>query len=333
MSVKKNKIRYVGSFPPPYGGVTIKNELLYRCLGKRFDIVKPNNNSSLSSLMWFIGSIFSKQKMIVGVSSVNNKSLLITKALYYFNRKRMKQSLYFMMGGLESSRIAKNKKEIQMYSQYKAIFVETIAMKTELENIGMTNIRYYPNCRQHNEMDCRYTHDGFKCVFFSFVSPEKGVCEILNVAKCMPYISFDFYGEIEPTFKESFMSIIKSIPNAKYCGIFKAEDSRSIYQKLSEYDVLLLPSHWKNEGVPGVLIESKLAGVPAIVTNTANKSSIVHHFVDGIVIDDSENALKAAIEKLAEDNLFLNNLSNGAKDSSKTFIIDNYLPLIESLLI
>lgn len=333
MGDKKNILRYVGSFPPPYGGVTIKNELLHRRLSKKFNIAKPKSNSKFSSLIWFLGSIFTHKKMIVGVSSVKGKSLLVTKILYYFNRKRMKNSLYFMMGGLESSRICKSKKEIQMYSQYKRVFVETSSMKQELEKCGMTNIEYYPNCRENVDHIIKHPHNGFKCVFLSFISPDKGVNDILDVAKQTANIIFDLYGEIEDSYREDFISMVSAIPNVRYCGVFKSSKNYTIYQKLSEYDVLLLPSHWKNEGVPGVLIESKIAGIPAIVTEIANKSSIINDRVDGIVIDSSTSQLKKAIDELAKDRLLLNKLSNGARISSRAFSIDNYISMIESFLI
>ena len=37
------KIRYIGLFPPPYGGVTIKNKLIYDCLSETKKIVKFNS--------------------------------------------------------------------------------------------------------------------------------------------------------------------------------------------------------------------------------------------------------------------------------------------------
>ena len=129
------KVRYIGNFPPPYGGVTIKNQLLLNELSKHMKIYcfkhKEGFPQKISQIISCLLSLLPNQKLIIGISSKGGKSLLQTKLLYYLNRNTMRRSIYFMMGGREAKRIAKDLKQQKMYKIYKQIYVETETMKKQ----------------------------------------------------------------------------------------------------------------------------------------------------------------------------------------------------------
>ena len=62
-----------------------------------------------------------------------------------------------------------------------------------------------------------------------------------------------FYGPIESKFDGVFKRTVSELENVHYMGIFKGSDEEK-YKELRKYDVLLLPTRWKNEGVPGILV-------------------------------------------------------------------------------
>lgn len=328
-----NKIRYIGSFPPPYGGVTIKNDLLVRRLTSFFHVAIPPRNGGLASIVAIIWSLFSRKPLLVGISSVRGKSLLITKLLFDFNRKTMKKSLYFMMGGTEAKRISQDKAQIKMYSSYKRVFVETKIMQKQLTEVGMTNVSVYPNCRENVEVKSNNVEKNqFRCVYFSLISVNKGADLVFRAAENNPDIIFDFYGEIDPAYESAFHAHINSLANASYKGVFKSNEE-NVYQKLSEYDALLFPSRWKNEGVPGILIEAKIAGIPVIASDIAYNSEIINNYEDGIVFaTDNYDEFNDCIKKLSEDTTLCIELREGAKKTSKNYIIDSYLDEIVKLL-
>lgn len=43
--------------------------------------------------------------------------------------------------------------------------------------------------------------------------------------------------------------------------------NHDVYEELNNYDIMLLPTRWEGEGVSGALIESKMAGITAIVSD------------------------------------------------------------------
>ena len=331
------KIRYIGMFPPPYGGVTIKNKLIYDCLSETKRIVTFNRRRWMSGpvfqILNLMTGIIPNQALIIGVSAAGGKSKLVTKILYFFARRNMRRSLYFMMGGQECYRIADNKEEIKWYSEYKKIYVETETMKKVMIEAGINNVEVFPNCRRKpkGEMRVQGGRKKLRCVFFSNIQPEKGADIILEVARKLHNIEFYFYGPIESQFERMFKKTVAELENVHYMGVFKESDEEK-YKELRKYDVLLLPTRWKTEGVPGILVEAKIAGLAEIVSNQSYNSELVSDGYNGIVMNDTTaESLSAAI--LSLDRVLLNSLKLGSKQSAERYYIENYIDRILAELV
>ena len=317
------KIRYIGMFPPPYGGVTIKNKLIYDCLSETKKIVTFNRPrwmaESVFQILNLMTGIIPNQTLIIGVSAAGGKSKLVTKTLYFLARRNMNRSLYFMMGGQECYRIAGNKDEIKWYSEYKKIYVETETMKKVMVEAGINNVEVFPNCRRKPKVEMRTQGERKKlrCVFFSNVQPEKGVDIILEVAKELHNIEFYFYGPIESQFDKMFKRTVAELENVHYMGVFKGSDVEK-YNELRKYDVLLLPTRWKNEGVPGILVEAKIAGLAEIVSNQNYNSELVSDGCNGIVMNETTaESLSTAILSLDEDPMLLKSMQTSSWKSAE----------------
>lgn len=104
-----------------------------------------------------------------------------------------------------------------------------------------------------------------------------------------------------------------------------------MYTLLNLYDVLLLPTRWKAEGDPGILVEAKMAGLPAIVSNVNYNAEIVEDGVSGIVLRhlDTET-LVLAIQAIDRDRDWLTLLKKGALQSAESYIADRYVDEIVS---
>lgn len=361
------KNRYIGNFPPPYGGVTIKNQLLFEDISKQIKIYRLEQGrfcpQKVYQLLNCLISLLPNQTLIIGISGKGGKSLLQTKLLYCLNRNTMKRSIYFMMGGREAERIAKDLKQVQMYKNYKQIYVENQSMKNQLIKAGLNNVSVYPNCRRRpnkyfngesndsKDLRCTFfsiiqekkdvdnilsvgsdynscvwvTHIRLKAVFFSRVTPDKGIDIILDVAKKLSNVEFHLYGEIDSTYSDILNNELSSLPNVTYHGVFKGRDTE-VYDELARYDVMLLPTKWKHEGVPGVLVEAKIAGIPSIVSDICYNAEIVEDGVSGIVLKENtvEN-LAEAIERLDKNRAELYKLKAGAKKSAEMYYIENYI--------
>ena len=321
------KIYYLGSFPPPYGGVTVKNELLYEILKDKFDICVMRKFTAVS----MVGAFLKGKKFLLGVGHTKYL-LMLSNMMYYLRPKAMRKSIVFAMGGNLADLVEGKPETIKRLQRYRQIYVEPTGMMARLQKMGLKNLSLLPNCRVRPAMElkARFNKDGIiKCVFFSRVSRDKGTDTVLDVAKRLPNVEFHLYGGIDSDYHEVFMKDLGGLPNATYHGVFMGRDEE-VYREMSKYDVMLLPTRWKFEGVPGVLVESKIAGIPAIVSDILYNSEIVEDGVSGIVLkENTAEYLTEAIERLEKNREELYGLKNGAKLSAERYYIDNYIENIE----
>jgi len=333
-------IYYLGTFPPEYGGVTIKNLNLYTALkdwisidNVDFSEIKRKNINELLKLIRVI--INPNHTFVVGVAGKKTRKKFC-KLFYYINRKAMNRSIILLMGGTASNDIAEDPEYTKYVREYKKVYVETVGMQKILQAAGLKNVGYYPNGRFKPQnkiisrtVDCR----NLKCVFFSLIQPQKGASIILDTAKKLPNVDFAFYGMIDEQYREEFYSKVGELSNVNYFGVFKG-NSEDVYKELRKYDVLLLPTTWKAEGVPGILVEAKIAGIPVIVSNHNFNAEIVEDKYDGIVMEEiTIDCLVKNIKNLLENSALLGIMSHNALESSHNYYIENYFDTVLSDLI
>ena len=86
--------------------------------------------------------------------------------------------------------------------------------------------------------------------------------------------------------------------------------------------MLILPTFFKGEGYPGVIVEAFSLGLPVISTNWRCIPELITNDVNGYLVEaKSYEDLKGAVEAIGSDNY--NRLSKGAIDSfNKHFDIE-----------
>ena len=330
---------YIGAFPPGWGGVTIKNRDLYQMLLtegvqiKKVDLHRITRQKRVSEALKLVGAVLGRNNQyVIGISTGMRKKF--TGVLYYLNRKAMRKSIMIVMGGTAAQDIASDSRFMCWASEYKKIYVETDSMVRNLENSGMKNIALYPNCRHKSSISYREKRkaEKLRCVFFSYIQPQKGIDIILQAAKKLRNVEFFFYGNTDPTYTEKFKQEIEELTNCNYKGIFKG-CNEEVYQELRQYDVLLFPTKWDTEGVPGILVEAKIAGLPCIVSNKSFNSELVQDKEEGIVLAENDAGnLVQAIQLFDNDREFLQKLSTGSYRSAERYYIENYIGKIKDEL-
>lgn len=323
-------IYYIGAFPPGYGGVTIKNQNLYEALSQKIRIEKVDLNQikrhNFREAARLIRVLLNPHNRFVLGPSGQRK--YFTRLLYTINRNAMQHSVIMLMGGTAAAEITADKSYCKWAAHYKRIYVETQGMIQQLRNGGLTNGAVYPNGRfqPHVLPEIRISnHESLKCLFFSQVSKEKGVDLVIQASKSLPSIDFTVYGSIPKEYEEEFQQLILPCKNIRYCGTFKGQ-AEEVYNLLNSFDVLLFPTRWKHEGVPGVLVESKIAGLPAIVSDIAFNAELVENGISGIVMqENTSEKLIREITKLNQDRNLLYRLKQGSKSSAEQYYIENYI--------
>lgn len=330
-------IVYIGRFTPATGGVTAKNSAIFAALDKKIDIQKIDltaiKKGNVKVLILTLLALFRRSgKLVIGTAGQMRR--VLSHVLYIFNRKVMRNSVLVVMGGQFSGIILKDKSYEKWVREYKTVLVETERMKRDLNSIGMTNVDIFPNCRKkpESEIAVRPRDGRLKCVCFSMIYPEKGIDTALEAAKALPGVDFDFWGDINPDYKDEFLNGVEALPNCRYNGIYKV-DGENVYHMLNSYDLLLFPTRMAGEGVPGTLIEAKIAALPAAVTDIAHNAELVEDGVSGLVLkENSVGGLVEAIKAVDKDDALLAKLKNGAKKSGENFYFEAYIDKTASYL-
>ena len=331
-------IYYLGAFPPEYGGVTIKNKNLFEALENKIEISKVDFNlikrkNIKEAFRLFIILLGRNNRFVIGIAGRQTRKRF-TQLLYYMNRKAMNNSLIFLMGGTAANDIVSDPEYLKCAREYKMIYAETQGMIKTLETAGLRNAGYYPNgrFRSKHQIRERKKNEKLRCVFFSTISIQKGADIVLKTARNLPDIFFAFYGSVDREYQSEFKHIVEELGNVKYYGVFTG-DTESVYQELSKYDVLLLPTKWKAEGIPGILVEAKIAGLAEVVSNQNYNAEIVRDKEDGIVLQNNDaRDLETILKVLEKDKNFLQYLKQGSMLSAERFYLENYIESILGIL-
>jgi len=150
---------------------------------------------------------------------------------------------------------------------------------------------WFPNVRKKSHINRdRFREYRKKFIYIGQVSIEKGVDNLINVSKRLEDgVFIDVYGNLKDPLNED------KFHNSKCHYKGKIENSK-VFDLLSEYDILIIPSKRSAEGYPGVIIEAFAVGLPVIASRIGGIPEIVDNYNDGILInpgdeDDIYNAL------------------------------------------
>ena len=172
--------------------------------------------------------------------------------------------------------------------------------------MGCPNAYYLPGCRSFVPISPvqREGSAEFRMIFLGHITRLKGPLVLLdalrNVSKMSDeQVSCDFFGPIIDDVRDDFLNGLKTVPNARYCGV--AEPGIGP-QLISQYDALVLPTYFETEGHPGVLIEAMHAGVPVIATQIRTLPELITNGINGFLVPMRDSYILAdAILMLAVD--------------------------------
>lgn len=175
-----------------------------------------------------------------------------------------------------------------------------------INNLGFTNTEVFPNFRFVAPF-VTHSNEGkvFKVVFMARVDRMKGYDTIFEFAKLIEKenlnITIDFYGQLEPGDEDDFTIKVES--NSTVCSYKGPLRPSEIYETLSSYDVLVLPTKYYTEGFPGSILDAYISGIPVIVTEWKHSHEFVSDGENGIIVpfDDCQEAFNNAVLSLYYD--------------------------------
>lgn len=239
--------------------------------------------------------------------------------------------IYCVVGGWLDVFLRKRKWLVRMLSSIQSILVESEALKTNLiREFSLDNVSYFPNFRPNCSLPCNELTNKFKIVFMARICEEKGIDAIFRFSQYVidnklirsdfP-LEISFYGNLDSLLDSaSFFLNIDKYPFVKYYGII-AQDQ--VYEVLNNHDVLVLPTRYPGEGLPGSIIEAYIVGIPVIVSKWRFLPEYVKEGKTGYCYDLSdEHQFYNYILKLYNDSDLLCKMKECAKREGRLYTAD-----------
>jgi len=188
------------------------------------------------------------------------------------------------------------------------------------------NVRWLPTTRDMSPRDSSLPTECRRALFLSQVKKSKGVVDILEASKRVhSTYAFTVAGPMIDC--DEFVDD-PSYPDVKISGPVPFE---SVAGVIESHDVLLLPSHRVAEGYPGILLEAMQLGVPIIATKLDSLQEIVKDGVNGLLVPvGNPEALADALDRLADDPTFFQQLQAGALSAGEEFRIATRMNILKS---
>ena len=323
------RIVYLGRFTPATGGNTVKNEAIFNELITEIPVEKVDltlaKKGNIRTIYRCIKAILSRKNNLI-IGSAAKMRRVFSFILFQINRKTMNRSIVIIMGGQFGKQIKEDYKYQTWLKEYNQLYVETDGMIKDLNQMGIMNVSLFPNCRKKPASDIKVSeHQKPECVFFSLIQPQKGADLILEAAEKAKDIQFHFYGKVVPEFRNQFMTAVESLENVHYHGVFHGS-SDEVYMELNKYDILLFPTKWDTEGVPGILVEAKIAGLVLIVSNMSYNAEFVDDGIDGYILpENTAEALRLKVEELYKAPALVTTMKRKSFLSADRFFFEKYL--------
>lgn len=334
---------FVGEFPPPMGGVTVKNTLLLNEVFadtniSTFDlyVFKRSRRRSVQSFFKLIAQLRRADRLVVGVGSNPRLALLLRLVSLVRGRSFLQRTTVFIMGRTLPDYISANGGG--RINEVKCLFVESNTLVRELAALGVVNSQYLPNFRSGRcSKPPRPVRNKIRFVFFAKVCREKGAdilleaVRLLNDAGLGSKFDVSFYGVIDPSYEPEFLSDINCIENTRYMGIFDAT-SESVYDELNQYDSSVSASKHQ-EGMSGTNIECKFAGIASIASDVGFNAESINDGVDGLLVEP-QNAisLSKAMQEMIVNPASVFSMKEASFSSRTQFDVAAWLEKIETAL-
>lgn len=330
-----NRVSFFCELPPPFGGVTVKNKLLideiFASLPELeiidFSKIKYSAIQLIPVSFKMLRAFIRKDVIVYGFGSYKRLYMALKIQKTIGGVRSLSRCVNIVMGGTLADSLKVHAQFDVLLRSIKINLVETDGLKNALSENAIANTDVFPNPKPSKGARQPVKNSGaLRCVFFSKICEEKGCSYIIDELGEIDgdLITIDFYGHIDEKIKTRFISFVETHSNINYHGVFDSAEN-DVYAELNQYDVLLFPTTWVGEGVPGILIESKMSGVLPVVSDWNYNREIVRDETEGIVLNDlNQGTLRAVILSLARNSDKVYEGKIGSFRSRNRYSLENY---------
>lgn len=202
---------------------------------------------------------------------------------------------YIVIGGWLPKMISENKNINFLIKNINGVYVETNTMLEKLNEMGLKNVRKlrnFKNIEIIEKVNYKNLQKPYKLCIFSRIMKEKGIEDAIKVVTDINeslgqiVYTLDIYGQVSEGYKDKFEKIKLTFPSyINYKGIVNYKETVDV---LKDYFILLFPTRFKTEGIPGTIIDAYTAGLPVIASNWDAAKEIIIQDQTGWIYEFNE---------------------------------------------
>lgn len=309
-----NKLCVIGNFGSGkgnYDGQTVKTHNTYQALcnilgTKNVTFINTNGGLKKIPVLIFKTILAAYQNRNIIMLPAQNGLKLFAPLLSVLSGICNCNMHYVVIGGWLPDVLSYNTILRKSLINFCGIYVETNTMKIELEKEKLKNVYIFPNFKHIkvlNESELvSIKKEPLKLCTFSRVMKEKGIEDAVNAVKAVNdaigrnVYTLDIYGQIDNEQTEWFNELQKTFPDyVKYKGLVPFDKTTEV---LKDYFLLLFPTKFYTEGIPGTIIDAYAAGVPVVCSKWQSFADLVDDSVGYGYEFSSEEALKNLLRKI-----------------------------------
>lgn len=328
----------------PKGGQEVKTCILADTLeakyGKIYRIDTLAKNSRIKMPFQLLWAMITCTDVVI--LPAHNGLVVLSKLLSKLDKLFHRRLHYSVIGGWLQDLLPNHPDVMKALHDFTGIYVETKTMMVALQKLGFTNVYVVPNCKplsiiKKNDLDTSYS-EPYKLVTFSRVTEKKGIGTAADIVMKLnkkygrKVFTLDIYGPVDPGEDESwFAELRKSFTDAiTYRGNAPFDKSVEI---LSGYFVLLFPTQYFTEGIPGTIIDAYAAGVPVIASRWKSFADVVEEGITGLGYNfNTTTDLEEIMDKIVNDPSMITDLKQGCIRKANDFLPQNAIkPLINKI--
>lgn len=339
--ISMNKVLVLGYFgytTNKLDGQTVKTRDIYRLVNEQLStsFIDYYDTEDLKSNKFSVVNMFCKVircSTLIYLPAQNNLRYFFP-IIYLISLLFRVQIHYFVVGGWLKEYLGHLPIHRVLLSKIAGIHAETQRMKKELEDsYNFNNVDTFPNFRYFNFTPLHTASIKLRLVFMARIMKNKGIdwifelADIIDQKQFQDRFSITFYGQINEEDYDYFTQNVQKYSFVEYNGPLQPSE---IHEALSQHDVMLLPTHFYTEGLPGSIVDAYISGIPVIVTDWKHSREFVDHGHSGYIVpfDNGQKQMIEFIFALEKNRELLMRLQKNALMKRMQFappLIDSYL--------
>lgn len=312
----KPKVLIIGPTPPPYNGMSVATVLVLNALKDEFGVIHLDtaDRRGLSNIgridlrnillaayhgFKYLWLLLLKNPKIVYVQIAQDRLAFLRDSLFLIPARLLgKRVIVHLHGGYFATFYRSASARTQSLIRYclgrsaRAIVLGT-SLGDMFEGIlPRDRVRVIPNgIPDHfGERLCDLSNGHRTILYLSTLMKEKGVLDVLGalptIAQRVPNVRAVFAGEwLRAEDQQAAQDIVRELKLESRVAFIGPVAPPRKYEVLREADLFVMPTYYKNEGQPFVILEAMSAGLPVVSSSAGCIPETVIDGVNGFIVE------------------------------------------------